>query len=56
MKKKKLVEKIQKLYLKSLYAFARGMIARGYELEDKIILLELKLREKKSANAQTDGV
>ena len=56
MKRKKLMEKIQKLYIKSLYAFARGMIARGYELEDKIILLELKLREKKVQMHKSDDV
>jgi hypothetical protein len=56
MKRKKIVDKLRKAYIKSLYAFAHGMIAKGYELEDKVILLELELREKESANAQTDGV
>lgn len=46
MKPEKIKRKIQKAYIKSLSAFARGLIARGYELEDKVIQLELKLKEK----------
>jgi hypothetical protein len=48
MKKEKLLKKLKKTYIKMLYAFASGLIARGYELEDKAILLELKLKEKNS--------
>jgi hypothetical protein len=46
VKREKIKRKLQKAYIKSLSAFARGLIARGYELEDKVIELELKLKDK----------
>jgi len=45
MKHEKIRKKLKKTYIKMLYAFANGLIARGYELEDKAIRLELKLKE-----------
>jgi hypothetical protein len=45
MKRRKVLKKLRKTYIKMLYAFANGLIARGYELEDKAIRLELKLKE-----------
>ena len=44
MKIEKIKSKLKKTYIKMLYAFAEGLISRGYELEDKAIRLELKLR------------
>ena len=38
--------KLLKRYLKMLEAYARRKIARGYELEDRVIELELKLKER----------
>ena len=47
MKKEKIIKKLKKTYIKMLYSFANGLITRGYELEDKAILLELKLKNKR---------
>lgn len=47
MNRKKVLKKLKKTYIKMLYAFASGLIARGYELEDKAILLELKLKDQR---------
>jgi hypothetical protein len=47
MKRKKVFKKLKKTYIKMLYAFSNGMIARGYELEDKAIRLELELKDEK---------
>ena len=44
MKTEKIKRKLKKTYIKTLYAFSNGLISRGYELEDKAIRLELKLR------------
>lgn len=44
MKTEKIKRKLKKTYIKMLYAFSEGLISRGYELEDKAIRLELKLR------------
>jgi hypothetical protein len=41
----KLKRKLKKTYLKMLRAYARGLIEKGYRLEDKSILLELELRD-----------
>ena len=46
MKRAKILRKLRKTYIKMLYAFANGLISKGYELEDKAILLELELRDK----------
>jgi len=46
MKRDKILKKLRKTYIKMLYAFANGLISRGYELEEKAIQLELKLKEK----------
>lgn len=45
MKRKKVLKKLKKTYIKTLYAFANGLIEKGYRLEDKAILLELKLKD-----------
>jgi hypothetical protein len=45
VKREKLLRKLKKSYAKMLSAYARRLIARGYELEDKVIMLELKLKE-----------
>lgn len=45
-KREKVLRKLKKTYIKMLYAFSNGLIARGYELEDKAIRLELKLKDK----------
>lgn len=47
MKREKLLRKLKKTYAKMLSAYARRLISKGYELEDKAILLELELREQK---------
>lgn len=47
MKKEKILKKLKKTYIKMLYAFASGLISRGYELEDKALLLELKLKDQR---------
>ena len=48
MKTEKIKRKLKKTYIKALYAFSHGLISRGYELEDKAIRLELKLRASES--------
>jgi hypothetical protein len=45
MKHENILRKLKKAYIKMLSAYARRLIARGYELEDKVIMLELKLKE-----------
>ena len=46
MKKfKKLKRKLKKTYMRALRAYAKGLIEKGYALEDKSIQLELELRE-----------
>ena len=45
MKCRKVLRKLKKTYIKMLYSFANGLIARGYELEDKAIRLELEFKE-----------
>lgn len=47
MKRAKILKKLRKTYIKMLYAFAYGLIEKGYRLEDKAILLELKLRDQR---------
>ena len=42
--REKMLKKLKRTYIKMLYAFASGLIARGYELEDKAILLEFDLK------------
>ena len=54
MKHRKVLRKLKKTYIKTLYAFANGLIARGYELEDKAILLELKLKDKRQLVDEID--
>jgi len=44
-KRKKLLKKLKKTYIKMLYAFAYGLIEKGKRLEDKAILLELKIKD-----------
>jgi len=44
VKTEKIKRKLKKTYIKALYAFSNGLISRGYELEDRAIRLELKLR------------
>jgi len=46
MKREKVLKKLRKTYIKMLYAFANGLIEKGYRLEDKAIRLELELRDK----------
>lgn len=41
----KIKRKIKKAYMRTLRAYARGLIDKGYEIEDKSIRLELELRE-----------
>jgi hypothetical protein len=41
----KLKRKLKKTYMRMLRAYARGLIEKGYRLEDKSILLELELRD-----------
>jgi hypothetical protein len=53
MKRGKILKKLRKTYIKTLYAFANGLIARGYELEDKAILLELKLKDAEDESKDT---
>lgn len=45
MNMKKLKRKIKKNYMRALRAYSRGLIDKGYALEDKSIRLELELRE-----------
>ena len=45
--RKKLLKKLKKTYIKMLYSFANGLVEKGYKLEDKAILLELKLRDQR---------
>ena len=54
MKRSKVLRKLKRTYIKMLYAFASGLIARGYELEDKAILLELKLKDKRQLVDEID--
>tara|TARA_S200002703_G_C3761858_1_gene234500 strand:- start:925 stop:1122 length:198 start_codon:yes stop_codon:yes gene_type:complete len=54
MKREKVLSKLRKTYIKMLYAFANGLIARGYELEDKAILLELKLKDQRELVDEID--
>ena len=54
MKRSKVLNKLKRTYIKMLYAFASGLIARGYELEDKAILLELKLKDKRQLVDEID--
>jgi len=42
---KKIKRKLKKTYMRMLRAYARGMIEKGYRLEDKSIRLELELRD-----------
>ena len=44
-KRKKLMKKLRKTRIKMLSAFAHRLIAKGYELEDKAIMLELELKD-----------
>lgn len=46
-KRRKLLKKLKKTYIKMLYSFANGLIKEGYKLEDKAILLELKLKDQR---------
>lgn len=45
MTRKRLIRKIKKTYMRTLRAYARGLIEKGYHLEDKAIRLELELRD-----------
>jgi len=45
MSRKKVIRKIKKTYMRMLRAYAKGLIEKGYRLEDKSIMLELELRE-----------
>ena len=54
MKKQKILKKLKKTYIKMLYAFASGLIEKGYRLEDKAILLELKLRDQRQLVDEID--
>lgn len=45
MKREKVLRKLKKTYMKVLRAYARGLIEKGYHLEDKAIRLELELRD-----------
>lgn len=54
MKREKLLKKLKKTYIKALYAFANGLISRGYQLEDKAILLELKLKDQRELVDEID--
>jgi len=42
---KKIKRKLKKTYMRMLRAYARGLIEKGYHLEDKSIRLELELRD-----------
>lgn len=53
MKREKVLKKLRKTYIKMLYAFAYGLVARGYELEDKAIRLELKLKDAEDESKHT---
>lgn len=41
----KIKRKLKKTYMRMLRAYARGLIDKGYRLEDKSIRLELELRD-----------
>lgn len=41
----KFVKKMKKTYLKMLRAYSRGLIEKGYRLEDKWMRMELDTRE-----------
>jgi hypothetical protein len=42
---KKIKRKLKKTYMRMLRAYAKGLIDKGYRLEDKSIRLELELRD-----------
>lgn len=42
---KKIRRKLKKTYMRMLRAYAKGLIEKGYHLEDKSIRLELELRD-----------
>lgn len=45
----KLKHKLKKTYMRMLRAYAKGLIEKGYHLEDKSIRLELELRDESKA-------
>jgi hypothetical protein len=47
VKPKKIMRKLKKAYAKMLSAYARRKLAKAYQLEDKAILLELELMDKR---------
>lgn len=52
-KRRKVLNKLKKTYIKMLTAYARRKIEKAYKLEDKAILLELELREQKMREKNT---
>jgi hypothetical protein len=53
MKKQKIIHKLKRTYMRMLRAYARGLIEKGYHLEDKAIRLELKLKESEDESKNT---
>lgn len=47
MKIGKIKRKLQKTYIKTLYSYANHLQERARKLEDKMIELELRLKEKR---------
>jgi len=56
MSVKKLLRKLKKTYAKMLSAYARRKLAKAYELEDKAILLELELKDRKLRDEIDEGL
>ena len=54
MKRKKLLRKLKKVYMKMLSAYARRKLAKAYELEDKAIMLELSLKDQRDLVDEID--
>ena len=40
-----MIRKLKKKYMQALSALALWLISKGYELEDKVILMELELKD-----------
>ena len=51
--RRKVLKKLRKTRIKMLSAFAHRLIAKGYELEDKAIRLELKLKDAEDESKDT---
>lgn len=49
----KLKRKLKKTWMKMLRAYSKGLITKGYYLEDKAIRIELELREEQESEEYT---